>query len=77
MIRFVLLIVVCAVGVIIAIPVKMIMDAMMAGIDTSGWNTLAAALIGLAPVVFFIWKAFVNPARRYLDGGDPRDEVDR
>ena len=75
MVRFITLLFACGVGVLIAIPVRILVTSMLDALDVTDWNPLTVTTLAMIPVVFFIFRAFVGPARRFLGGGDPMDEI--
>lgn len=82
LLRFFILIVVFAVGVVIAIPVKAVITTFMGSVEGTGWVSFSStewALMGLFPIVFLVFSVFVNPMRRFLSGKHPwgDDEEDR
>ena len=80
LIRFFMLIVLFAVGMVVAIPVKMVIDTWTDAVDGAGWanfSTLELALIGLFPIVFVLFSVFINPMKRFLQGKNPFSEDDR
>lgn len=75
MVRIFQLVIFIGVGMIVAIPLKRIYDAILGTSWPSGWfSNYEIALISLAPITFFIFVAIVGPARRVLRGGSPWGE---
>jgi peptidoglycan/LPS O-acetylase OafA/YrhL len=71
LIKVLLLIMTIIIGLVVAIPVKNVVDGIVAGVDTSTWGVVTVALVALIPIAFLVFGVFVNPARRMLRGEDP------
>lgn len=78
MYRIFLLIILIAVGCIVAIPLKLIFDTWLGASWPAGWlSTYEAALLGMVPITFLIFTVFVHPTRRTLQGGEPWEKKKR
>ncbi len=72
MFRVFLLVVFVAVGMIVAIPLKEVYDAILGTSWPTGWiSNYEVALLTLVPITFLIFVVFAGPARRVLRGGSP------
>ena len=61
----------CAMGIAIVMAI-VVREAIEAVISSTGFiSNREAAFIGLAPVVYFIFKGFVNPVKGLIRGDDP------
>ena len=80
LLRFFVLVVLCVVGVVVAVAVKSIVGIWLP-MYTGGqfgdlwqFDGLTAALVGVFPIVYIIFSVFINPARKFLRGENPADE---
>lgn len=80
LLRFFMLIVLFAVGAVVAIPVKAIITTWTDSVSGESWTSFSGielAMIGLFPIVFLVFSVFINPMRRFLSGKNPFSEDDK
>ena len=70
--RFIALILLFMAGLVIAIPMRRIVDNLVSSTEAfANFTSFELALIGLFPVLFLVFKVFISPIRKFLAGQDP------
>lgn len=77
--RFIALILLIMAGLVIAIPMRRIIDNILdSTVGFANFSTFELAMIGLFPILFLFFKVFISPIRKFLSGRDPlEDERDK
>ena len=77
--RFIALILLIMAGLIIAIPMRRVVDNLLSStVGFANFSSFELAMIGLFPVLFLFFRVFIGPIRKFLSGRDPlEDERDK